>query len=212
MLQFNLILRRDNFSLNVNQNIQNSVTGLFGPSGSGKSTLLGLISGFLKPDSGRLILDGVTLFDSENSINIAPHLRRIGMLFQDGGLFPHLNIKSNLTYGFNLIPIANRAIEFDLVIEMLELKSLLKRHPYELSGGEVQRVALGRALLMSPKLLLLDEPLSSLDEKLKKQILPFLKLITEHVDIPMLYVSHDLDEIDYLTTSIMHINNGQIGS
>ena len=199
MLQFNLRLARGSF-----------VTGLFGPSGSGKSTLLSLIAGFVKPDSGHLILNGVTLFNSEEGINLAPNLRRIGMLFQDGRLFPHLSIKNNLTYGLDLLSLESRVIHLSDVIEMLELVSLLEKRPYELSGGEVQRVALGRALLMSPKLLLLDEPLSSLDEKLKKQILPFLKRIKENVEIPMIYVSHDLEEINYLTTSIMNIQNGQI--
>ena len=210
MLQFNLRLARGSFVLDINQDIQTSVTGLFGPSGSGKSTLLSLIAGFVKPDSGHLILNGVTLFNSEEGINLAPNLRRIGMLFQDGSLFPHLSIKNNLTYGLDLLSLESRVIHLSDVIEMLELVSLLEKRPYELSGGEVQRVALGRALLMSPKLLLLDEPLSSLDEKLKKQILPFLKRIKENVEIPMIYVSHDLEEINYLTTSIMNIQNGQI--
>ncbi len=210
MLQFNLRLARGSFVLDINQDIQTSVTGLFGPSGSGKSTLLSLIAGFVKPDSGHLILNGVTLFNSEEGINLAPNLRRIGMLFQDGRLFPHLSIKNNLTYGLDLLSLESRVIHLSDVIEMLELVSLLEKRPYELSGGEVQRVALGRALLMSPKLLLLDEPLSSLDEKLKKQILPFLKRIKENVEIPMIYVSHDLEEINYLTTSIMNIQNGQI--
>ena len=210
MLQFNLRLARGSFVLDINQDIQTSVTGLFGPSGSGKSTLLSLIAGFVKPVSGHLILNGVTLFNSEEGINLAPNLRRIGMLFQDGRLFPHLSIKNNLTYGLDLLSLESRVIHLSDVIEMLELVSLLEKRPYELSGGEVQRVALGRALLMSPKLLLLDEPLSSLDEKLKKQILPFLKRIKENVEIPMIYVSHDLEEINYLTTSIMNIQNGQI--
>ena len=210
MLQFNLRLARGSFVLDISQDIQTSVTGLFGPSGSGKSTLLSLIAGFVKPDSGHLILNGVTLFNSEEGINLAPNLRRIGMLFQDGRLFPHLSIKNNLTYGLDLLSLESRVIHLSDVIEMLELVSLLEKRPYELSGGEVQRVALGRALLMSPKLLLLDEPLSSLDEKLKKQILPFLKRIKENVEIPMIYVSHDLEEINYLTTSIMNIQNGQI--
>jgi molybdate transport system ATP-binding protein len=210
MLQFNLRLARDSFVLDISQDIQTSVTGLFGPSGSGKSTLLGMIAGFVKPDSGHLILNGVTLFNSEKGINLAPNIRRVGMLFQDGRLFPHLSIKNNLTYSLDLLPLESRVIQLSDVIEMLELVSLLEKRPYELSGGEVQRVALGRALLMSPKLLLLDEPLSSLDEKLKKQILPFLKRIKENLEIPMIYVSHDLDEIKYLTTSIMNIENGKI--
>ena len=175
MLDIHIRFARGDFVVNVQQKIESSVTGLFGPSGSGKSTLLGLLGGFIKPDSGHIILDGSCLFDSAKSVNLAPHMRRIGTLFQDGRLFPHLSIKKNLTYGLNLIAEENRVIQFDAIVEMLELSDFLARRPHELSGGEIQRVALGRALLTSPKLLLLDEPLSSLDMRLRQQILPFLK-------------------------------------
>lgn len=212
MLDIHIRFARGDFVVNVQQKIDSSVTGLFGPSGSGKSTLLGLLGGFIKPDSGHIILDGSCLFDSAKRVNLAPHMRRIGMLFQDGRLFPHLSIKKNLTYGLNLIAEENRVIQFDVIVEMLELSDFLGRRPHELSGGEIQRVALGRALLTSPKLLLLDEPLSFLDMRLRQQILPFLKLIKDEIKIPMIYVSHDMSEIEYLTDKIMRIEAGNISS
>jgi len=212
MLDIHIRFARGDFVVNVQQKIESSVTGLFGPSGSGKSTLLGLLGGFIKPDSGHIILDGSCLFDSAKRVNLAPHMRRIGMLFQDGRLFPHLSIKKNLTYGLNLIAEENRAIQFDAIVEMLELSDFLARRPHELSGGEIQRVALGRALLTSPKLLLLDEPLSSLDMRLRQQILPFLKLIKDEIKIPMIYVSHDMSEIEYLSDKIMRIEAGNISN
>lgn len=212
MLDVHIRFARGDFVVNVQQKIESSVTGLFGPSGSGKSTLLGLLGGFIKPDSGHIILDGSCLFDSAKRVNLAPHMRRIGTLFQDGRLFPHLSIKKNLTYGLNLIAEENRVIQFDAIVEMLELSDFLARRPHELSGGEIQRVALGRALLTSPKLLLLDEPLSSLDMRLRQQILPFLKLIKDEIKIPMIYVSHDMSEIEYLTDKIMRIEAGNIST
>lgn len=212
MLDIHIRFARGDFVVNVQQKIESSVTGLFGPSGSGKSTLLGLLGGFIKPDSGHIILDGSCLFDSAKSVNLAPHMRRIGTLFQDGRLFPHLSIKKNLTYGLNLIAEENRVIQFDAIVEMLELSDFLARRPHELSGGEIQRVALGRALLTSPKLLLLDEPLSSLDMRLRQQILPFLKLIKDEIKIPMIYVSHDMSEIEYLADKIMRIEAGNIST
>jgi molybdate transport system ATP-binding protein len=210
MLDIDTRFARGDFVVNVQQKIEAPVTGLFGPSGSGKSTLLGLLGGFIKPDSGYIVLDDICLFDGVKKINLAPHLRRIGTLFQDGRLFPHLSIRNNLTYGLNLIAEENRVIQFDAIVEMLELSDFLARRPHELSGGEIQRVALGRALLSSPKLLLLDEPLSSLDMRLRQQILPFLKLIKDEIKIPMIYVSHDMTEIKYLTDDILMINAGRI--
>lgn len=212
MLDIHIRFARGDFVVSVQQKIESSVTGLFGPSGSGKSTLLGLLGGFIKPDSGHIILDGSCLFDSAKRVNLAPHMRSIGTLFQDGRLFPHLSIKKNLTYGLNLIAEENRVIQFDAIVEMLELSDFLARRPHELSGGEIQRVALGRALLTSPKLLLLDEPLSSLDMRLRQQILPFLKLIKDEIKIPMIYVSHDMSEIEYLADKIMRIEAGNIST
>lgn len=208
MLLLDIKYTNAGFGLRIQREISEPIVGLFGPSGSGKSTLLNLISGFLTPDEGNIFLDQHCLFDPENKINVPPHLRQIGLVFQDGRLFPHLNVKDNLAYGgFRLIK-SSDILEFNDVVDLLEIKSLLSKYPNQLSGGEVQRVALGRALLMAPRLLLLDEPLSSLDAALKQQILPFLKRIKDNIQIPMIYVSHDLAEIEYLTSTVIKIDKG----
>lgn len=198
------------FSLNIKCQIDSPVTGLFGPSGAGKSTLLGMIAGLIQPHSGHLILDGVCLYDSKRGINIPLHKRNIGVVFQDSHLFPHLNIEDNLKYGFKLVPQKSRRISFMKTIELLEIGHLLSQKPHQLSGGEKQRVALGRALLTSPSLLLLDEPLAALDARLKQQILPFLRRIKNEIQIPMVYVSHAIDEILYLTPEVAMVENGKL--
>jgi molybdate transport system ATP-binding protein len=205
MLEIDIHFQRGDFDLNFNDCFSESVVGLIGASGVGKSTLLGLIAGFLRPAAGLIELDGVVLFDSNQSISLAPHQRRIATVFQDGRLFPHLNVKDNLLYGFNLTPEADRHVDFSSVVALLEIEDLTSKRSYELSGGEAQRVALGRALLMSPKLLLLDEPLSSLDVRLKQQILPFLKRIKDEVNIPMIYVSHDGAEVDFISDRVCQL-------
>ncbi len=208
MLLLDIKYTNAGFGLRIQREISEPIIGLFGPSGSGKSTLLNLISGFLTPDEGKIVLDQHSLFDPKNKINVPPYLRQIGLVFQDGRLFPHLNVKDNIEYGgFRLIK-SSDILEFNDVVDLLEIKSLLSKYPNQLSGGEVQRVALGRALLMAPRLLLLDEPLSSLDATLKQQILPFLKRIKDNISIPMIYVSHDLDEITYLTSAVIKIDKG----
>ena len=207
MLEIDIRFHRGDFKLDFKQSLSESVTGLFGASGSGKSTLLGLIAGFVNPNDGRIKLDDVVLFDRNQSINLAPHKRKVATVFQDGRLLPHLNVKDNLLFGFKLTPEQERCIDFEAVTSLLEIEGLLAKRVHELSGGETQRVALGRALLMSPKLLLLDEPLSSLDIRLKQQILPFLKRIKDEVSIPMIYVSHDKAEIDYLADKVFELTN-----
>lgn len=184
--------------------------GIYGPSGAGKSTLLNMIAGLDTPQSGCLILDGQPLFDSEHRIDVPIHQRRMGMVFQDSRLFPHLNVEDNLRYGYRLLPAAERRLAFAQIVELLELTPLLKQKPHALSGGEKQRVALGRALLTSPRLLLLDEPLASLDVRLKQQILPFLRRVKDTLNIPMIYVSHAIDEILYLTSEVAMINKGRL--
>jgi molybdate transport system ATP-binding protein len=202
MLDIDIHFQRGEFKLDFKQSLNKPVIGLLGASGSGKSTLLGMIAGFIKPSEGRIKLDDAVLFDCEQSINVLAHRRRIATVFQDGRLLPHLNVKDNLLYGWKLTPAPDRRIDFKIVTSLLEIEGLLTKPVHKLSGGEAQRVALGRALLMSPKLLLLDEPLSSLDVRLKQQILPFLKRIKEEVNIPMIYVSHDKGEIDYLADQV----------
>jgi molybdate transport system ATP-binding protein len=210
MIEFDVTLDRGSFALQASLKLEQTMVGLFGPSGSGKSTLLGILAGYIKPDSGRIIVSGRCLLDSSRGVHIPIHQRRVGMVFQDSRLFPHLTVKNNLSYGFNLLDESEKRFSLDQIIELLELKPLLQQRPHQLSGGEQQRVALGRALLASPNLLLLDEPLASLDERLKGQILPFLRRVKEQIQVPMIYVSHAINEILDLTQQLVVINDGKI--
>jgi molybdate transport system ATP-binding protein len=197
------------FLLDVSIISDSKVTALFGPSGSGKSTILKLIAGIAKPDSGYISIDNRVLFDSKTGINCAIHKRQVGFVFQDSRLFPHLSVAQNLKFAYQNNSKQTNSMSFHEVVKILELERLLSNHPSEISGGEQQRVAIGRAILSAPELLLLDEPLASLDTNLKKQILPFLQLVTQTVKIPMIYVSHHLDEIEILTSVIVNIENGK---
>lgn len=212
MLDINIRLARGDFTLTAHLKSTALVTGLYGPSGAGKSSLLQGIAGLVKPLQGRISIDGETLFCATSGINLPPHRRRIGFVFQDALLFPHLSVRNNLLYGFRQLPESNRLLKLDAVVSILELDSLLDKKPHILSGGEKQRVGLGRALLSNPRLLLLDEPLASLDERLKQQILPFLLRVRDDLKKPMLYVSHSLAEIQFLTDSIVHIESCHIDS
>ncbi len=210
MIEVQAQLKRPNFELDATLQLDHRVTAIFGPSGSGKSTLLGVIAGTIKPDSGRVVVNGECLFDSQKRINKPIHQRRIGLVFQDGRLFPHLNVEQNLIYALNFIPKEQQQFNFEHIVQLLEIAPLLQQRPHQLSGGEKQRVALGRALLSSPRLLMLDEPLASLDDRLKNQILPFLKLIADEINIPMIYISHSRKEIMQITNNLINIESGQI--
>ncbi len=210
MIEIRAKLQRKHFKLDVSLQIDTRVTAIYGPSGSGKSTILSLIAGITQPDSGYIAIDGECVFDSESKLNKPIHQRRIGLVFQDGRLFPHMNVEQNLTYAFKLNAHQQQLIQPAEIMQLLALDTLKKQHPHQLSGGEKQRVALGRALLSSPKLLMLDEPLASLDDKLKQQILPYLKLVAENIQVPMLYVSHSKDEISQLTSEIIYLQKGQV--
>jgi molybdate transport system ATP-binding protein len=210
MLSLDIELRRHAFDLVAKLELNGSVTGLFGPSGSGKSSLLGIIAGLVRPQRGRIVLDGETLYDSASGAYLPPHRRRIGLVFQDSQLFPHYSVKGNLIYGFKQTPPSQRRFRFDDIVDLLGLGPLLNAHPRNISGGEKQRVALGRSLLASPRLLLLDEPLASLDQGLKAHILPFLQRIRDELQLPMIYVSHALSEILHLTDQLVLIKQGRI--
>ena len=210
MIEIHVHLKRDQFSLNINLNLTAKVTGLFGPSGSGKSTLLSIIAGLVKPDNGCIVVDGECLFDTNRHIDVAIHQRKIGLVFQESRLFPHFTIHHNLTYGLNLLAKPQQKFSFNQIVELLEIGHLLKARPHKLSGGEKQRVTLGRALLSSPRLLLCDEPLAALDTRLKNQILPFLKRVNEEIKVPMIYVSHSINEVLQLTQNIAMIDAGEI--
>lgn len=179
-----------------------SVIGLFGASGSGKTSILHAIAGLNTPRSGLIKIQNQIWFDSDQKINLSTQKRHIGLVFQDAQLFPHKTVKQNLLFGLKNLAQQERHFEADYIIELLKLEHLLERMPIKLSGGEKQRVALGRALLYSPKLLLLDEPLSALDAAHKAEIIPFFQKVKQEIKIPMIYVSHDIQEIKQLTETM----------
>lgn len=188
------------------------VTALFGPSGAGKTSLVNLIAGLLKPDKGRIALGEKVLFDFSRKIDLPPEQRGVGCVFQDGRLFPHLSVKSNLLYGMRLVPPQRRHLGLDEVVELMGIAHLLKRRPATLSGGEKQRVAVGRALLTSPRLLLMDEPLASLDQARKQEVLPFLARLPKELDLPIIYVSHSPREVEFLADRVVKLSQGKITS
>ncbi len=186
------------------------VLALFGRSGSGKSSLVNLLAGIARAGRGRIVLNEGVLLDTAAGIEVPPESRRIGYVFQDGMLFPHLNVRRNLEYGEKLVSAADRYIERDKVITLLGLEDLLERRPVNLSGGEKQRVAIGRALLRSPRLLLLDEPLASLDSTRKSEILQYIELLRDEFRIPIVFVSHAVEEVTRLADEIVLLDRGQV--
>jgi len=210
MLELDIAIRRNGFDAHFAVEINEPVSGIFGASGSGKTTLLHALSGLIRPDSGRIVLSGTVLFDAESRIFLPPERRRIGLVFQDAQLFPHLSVRDNLLFGYRRLSLQARQFELKEIVELLHLDHLLARRPIALSGGEKQRVALGRALLSSPLLLLLDEPLASLDAGLKREILPFLRRVRDEIALPMLCVSHALDELLYLSPVLTLIERGHV--
>ncbi len=212
MLRFDLQFARGEFQLAARGEIQEGVTGVCGASGSGKSTLLALLAGLLRPDAGHLHFGDAVLVDTQQRTFVPAWRRHFGLVFQEGLLFPHLSVRDNLLYGWHRLKPGERQLNLAAVLELMEIGSLIARRPAQLSGGERQRVALGRALLYSPRLLLLDEPLSSLDDRLKQQILPFLKRIKDETRIPMIYVSHSRAEVDYLADRVVMMEAGQLSS
>ncbi|THB74450.1 MAG: molybdenum ABC transporter ATP-binding protein [Desulfobulbaceae bacterium] len=186
-------------------------SGLFGPSGSGKSTLMHMIAGLLKPDTGRITLHDRVLFDSDQSVNFAPEDRRIGLVFQHAHLFPHMNVEKNLHYGYRRTKSGRNDLNPQQICHNLQLDELLKRNVTSLSGGERQRVALGRTLLSNPSLVLMDEPLSGLDDQLRYQIIPYLQRVTSEYSIPLLYISHNVDEMRMMAEDVFMMgDNGSI--
>ena len=207
MIRAAVQLERGGFTLDVRFEAARGVTGLFGASGAGKSTLIALLAGLERPGRGTIEVDGETLFDRERGVDIPTHRRRIGVVFQEHRLFPHMSVRGNIGYA---APRGEAASGIAPIVDLLELGSLLDRRVTEISGGERQRVALARALASRPRVLLLDEPLASLDLRLKGQILPYLQRVRDSGRVPMLYVSHDLTEILQLTDDLMVLERGRL--
>jgi molybdate transport system ATP-binding protein len=185
------------------------VVALFGRSGSGKTTLVNALAGVLRPDQGRIVVDDVLLFDRERGIDVPPERRRVGYVFQDALLFPHLSVRKNLYYGYRMVAAPERYVDPARVIDLLGLGALLERAPSQLSGGEKQRVAIARALLASPRLLLLDEPLASLDTQRKDEILHYIGRLRDEFRIPIVYVSHSIEEVTTLAESVVLLTQGK---
>jgi molybdate transport system ATP-binding protein len=216
MLKVRVVKRRDGFTLDANFEAPTpGVVALFGRSGCGKTTTINIISGLLGADEARIELDGQVLE------SVPPERRRIGYVFQDGRLFPHMSVLRNLRYGMTRAaahevrgagdsPTAGQRIELESIVSLLGLERLLQRRPYQLSGGERQRVSLGRALLSQPRMLLLDEPLAALDAARREEVLPYLERLRDHLSIPMVYVSHQFDEVLRLATHVVLMDAGRV--
>jgi molybdate transport system ATP-binding protein len=205
VIKVDVQLARQGFTLDVAFESDVPVMGVFGPSGAGKTTLINLLAGLERPDRGSIAINGRTLFDHAGGVNVPAHLRRVGVVFQEHRLFPHYSITGNLQYGSR-----GDGSKLQSIVDLLELEPLLQRRVDQLSGGERQRIGLGRALLSNPQVLLLDEPLASLDQRLRQQILPYLRRVREVLDVPVLYVSHDLPEILQLTDELVVLERGRV--
>ncbi|GKQ51488.1 molybdenum ABC transporter ATP-binding protein [Bradyrhizobium sp. Ce-3] len=210
MLRVDITKQLGEFSLAASFSSEGRVTGLFGASGSGKTSLINTIAGLVRPDRGTIVIDGETVDDTAAGIHVPTWRRRIGYVFQDARLFPHLSISQNLDYGRRMNGLTEDPAQHKRVVDLLDIGALLDRRPGKLSGGERQRVALGRALLSKPRLLLLDEPLGALDESRKLEILPYLVRLRDEAGVPMVYVSHDAAELRQLATQIVMLRRGQV--
>lgn len=198
------------FALDVAFRSSGQLTALFGPSGSGKTTIINLIAGLIRPDEGRISIGGRVLVDTARGVFVPAHRRRVGYVFQDARLFPHLSVRSNLAYGRWFVPRAERGVDFARIVDLLGIGDLLDRRPQGLSGGEKQRVAIGRALLASPSILLMDEPLASLDEARKAEILPYIERLRDGMRLPIVHVSHSVAEVARLATEVVVLREGRV--
>ena len=212
MLRVDVSKQLGEFLIEASFASEGRVTGLFGASGAGKTSLINMIAGLLRPDRGTISIDGETLDDTSTSTHVPVHRRRIGYVFQDARLFPHLDVRQNIDYGRRMNRLPEDPAARARVVDLLDIGNLLDRRPGRLSGGERHRVALGRALLSQPRLLLLDEPLGSLDEGRKEEILPYFMRLRDEAGIPMVYVSHDAAEMRQLATQIVMLRRGRVTS
>ena len=210
MISVDVKLALGGFHLDVAFKNDEGVTALFGRSGAGKSTTINLIAGLARPDRGRISLDDVILVDTDRGIFVPPHRRHIGLVFQDAQLFPHLTVRQNLLFGRWFAARDEGNVSFSSVVKTLGVSHILQRKPARLSGGERQRVALGRALLAAPKLLLMDEPLASLDMERKLEILPLIERLRDEFRVPIVYVSHSVDEVARLASRVVVMEQGRV--
>lgn len=212
MISFSCRLARPRFILDADFSAPGGCVALFGTSGSGKTTIARLIAGLEHPDRGRIAIGDHVLVDTERGIRVPTHKRRVGLVFQDGQLLPHLSVRQNLDYGRSFSPHDPEAhtAAFDEIIDLLGIEHLLAARPATLSGGERQRVAIGRALLASPRLLVMDEPLASLDTARKLEILPFIERLRDELALPIVYVSHALEEVARLATTVVRMADGRV--
>jgi molybdate transport system ATP-binding protein len=213
MLDIQVIKQQGGFQLDVAFKTANTgITVLFGPSGAGKTSVINMVAGLTRPDRGRIVVQDRLLFDSKYGVDLPPEKRSIGYIFQDGRLFPHLTVQRNLTHGMKLTPRSRRYVEFNQVVDLLGIAHLMNRRPAGLSGGEKQRVAIGRALLTSPRLLLMDEPLASLDLGRKSEVIPFIAKLPAAFSIPIIYVTHSAGEVMQLADLFVPVEIRKIGS
>ncbi len=207
-LTFDVVKRLGGFELRCSAEFGGGITAVFGPSGSGKTTLLNCVAGLTKPDDGEIAILGATVYSASRRVNLPPERRRIGYVFQDSALFPHMSVMDNIRYGHRLTPESERALSVEDAVEMLHLTGLLDRGTEGLSGGERQRVALARALAASPRLLLLDEPLSSLDLAFRGMVLRHLRQAHSELGVPMVYVSHSMSEVMAIADDALALSDG----
>ena len=206
MIDVDVELTQGAFTLRLAARFDDGVSALFGPSGAGKTTALDAVAGLRRPSRGTIRVDQRLLFDAARAVDVPPHLRQVGYVPQDVALFPHMNVRRNLLYGRH----PGRSPDLDRVLRMLEIRELIDRDVRALSGGERQRVALGRALMSGPSLLLLDEPLAAVDLPLRRRILPYLERIHAELRVPILYVSHDREEVQQFATYVVRLDAGQV--
>jgi molybdate transport system ATP-binding protein len=210
MIVLDVRLRQGDFLLDASLTAQSKTLALYGPSGAGKTTLLNIIAGLTRPDEGRVVIDGVTFLDTSEKIDLSSRQRRVGYVFQELRLFPHLRVENNLLYGRRFAPRDERVVDFGQVVDLLGIGALLDRWPARLSGGEKQRVAIGRALLANPRLLLLDEPLAALDEARRAEILTYIEKLRDAFAIPIVFVSHRLSEVERLAGDVAVFEEGRL--
>jgi molybdate transport system ATP-binding protein len=209
MIDVDIEQRLGDFHLDVSFSAEAPIVGLFGRSGSGKTSIVNAIAGIARPERGSIRINDAVLFDADRRVDLPPESRRVGYVFQEGLLFPHLDVHANLTYGQRLRDAGDRFIDEARVVELLGLQGLLQRKPRSLSGGEKQRVAIGRALLAQPRILLLDEPLASLDSARKTEILDYIERLRDELAIPIVYVSHSVAEMTRLADTVVVLSEGK---